>query len=174
VNDFPHPNLGSDQEVCEDQSITIDGTTAGAVSYEWYPGGQTTAQITVDSSGIGVGTQMYIVYITNADNCVSSDTMNVEFKDCTGIGELAGVNNIKLYPNPTNGGATLQVDTKNQLELNVKVYNNRGTVVYEEKGLNLNHSELIRMDLSNQPAGIYLVMVYNEQGKWVEKLILSK
>jgi hypothetical protein len=56
----------------------------------------------------------------------------------------------------------------------VKVYNNRGLVVYEETGLNLNNSELIYMDLSSQPAGIYLVMVYNEQGKWVEKLVMRK
>jgi hypothetical protein len=98
----------------------------------------------------------------------------VEFRDCTRIGELAGINNISLYPNPAKGDVSLQVDSRVQLDLNVKVYNNRGLVVHEEKGLNINNIAVIRMDLSSQPAGIYLVMVYNKQGKWVEKLILSK
>ncbi|MBE9483263.1 MAG: T9SS type A sorting domain-containing protein, partial [Bacteroidetes bacterium] len=106
--------------------------------------------------------------------CTGADTIMVEIEDCTGIGELAGVDNITLYPNPGQGEFKLQIDTKNPMELNIKVYNNRGLTVFEDQGLRINNSELVRMDLSSQPAGIYMVTVYNRQGRWIEKLIILK
>ena len=174
VTDFPHPFAGMDTTICSDQTLTLDATTAGAVSYEWYPGGETTATITVDSSGVGVGTQMYVVYVTDGSDCLGADSVNVEFKDCTRIGELVGVNNIKLYPNPGQGDFSLLINTDVPMLLNIKVYNNRGVAVYEEQGHRVNNSEVVRMDLNTQASGIYLVMVYNNQGKWVEKLVIRK
>lgn len=174
VNSLPQPDLGPDTIVCAGQSITLDGAVPGATSYEWYPGGQTSAQITVDTTGIGVGTGMFIVYVTDGNDCIGADTINVEFEDCTGIGELAGVEKIHIYPNPGQGDFNLEIETRIPLEVNVKVYNNRGVSVYEDQGLRVNNSELIRIDLSAQSEGIYLVNVYNDKGKWVEKLIIRK
>jgi len=174
VNDVPHPDLGPDSAFCAGQSITLDATTAGAVAYEWYPGGETSATITVDTNGYGIGSHMFIAYVTDGNGCRGADTIMVEIEDCTGIGELAGVNNITLYPNPGQGEFKLQIDTKNPMELNIKVYNNRGLTVFEDQGLRIDNSELVRMDLSSQPAGIYMVTVYNRQGRWIEKLIILK
>ncbi|MCK5766414.1 MAG: PKD domain-containing protein [Bacteroidales bacterium] len=174
VNDVPHPDLGPDSAFCAGQSITLDATTAGAVAYEWYPGGETSATITVDTSGYGIGSHMFIAYVNDGNGCTGADTIMVEIEDCTGIGELAGVDNITLYPNPGQGEFKLQIDTKNPMELNIKVYNNRGLTVFEDQGLRINNSELVRMDLSSQPAGIYMVTVYNRQGRWIEKLIILK
>jgi hypothetical protein len=174
VNNLPEPELGPDTTVCADQSIILDATIPGATAYEWYPGGQTSAQITVDTTGIGIGTEMFIVYVTDENDCVGMDSITIEFEDCTGIGELAGVNNITLYPNPGQGEFNLQVEAKTPIELNVEIYNNKGVTVYEKQGIRVSQSELIRLDLSTQAEGIYLVNVYNQQGKWVEKLIIRK
>lgn len=174
VNALPIPDLGPDTAVCAGQTITLDATTAGASSYEWYPGGQTTAQITVDSTGIGIGTRMFIAYVTDGDGCTGADTINIEFIDCTGVGEMEGVSLLKLYPNPGQGDFNLQIEVEIPVQLNVKVYNNKGVTVFEEQGIRVDRSELLRMDLSSEPAGIYLVTVNNEQGQWVEKLIIRK
>ncbi len=172
VNDLPNVNIGPDSQLCAGLEITLDATTSGATSYEWYPGGETTAQITVDSTGIGVGSQMFICYVTDGNDCVSSDTVMVEFEDCSAINELAGVNNIILYPNPGQGIVSLQIDTDDPVILNIKVYNNRGTLVLEKQNIRVENTYLERMDLSGQASGIYLVTVSNNEGIWVEKLIV--
>lgn len=174
VNDLPQPMIGSDTVICAHQDVILDATTAGAVSYEWMPGGQTTPQITVDSTGVGIGTQAYTVMVTDGNGCVGEDVIEIEFTDCTGIGEMSGVNNIKLYPNPGQGDFTVQIDTRVPVNLSLKVYNNRGLTVYEEEGIRVSNTQVLKMDLSSQPAGIYLVSVYNHEGQWVEKLIIRK
>ena len=174
VTDFPHPALGDDTTLCAYETINLDATITGAVSYEWYPGGQTTAEITVDSTGIGIGSQIFVVSVTDGNDCIGMDTITVEFKDCTGIGELAGVENIRLYPNPGQGEFTLQIKSADPIDVNVKVYNNRGVTVFEQRNIRVVNNEMIRMDLSAQPDGIYMVNVYNTKSQWIEKLIIRK
>ena len=172
VNALPQPDAGPDSLLCAGQEITLDATTTGAVSYEWYPGGESTAAITVDTTGIGIGSQMFIVYVTDENNCMSSDSVLVGFEDCAGIGELAGLNKINLYPNPGHGVFSLQIETEKPMELNIKVYNYNGVEVYEKQNVRIENSQLINLDLTGQPSGVYLVNVWNNQGKWVEKLII--
>lgn len=174
VNDIPQPDLGPDTAICANQSITLDATLAGATAYEWYPGGQTTAQITVDSTGVGIGTQMYIVYVTDGNACTGADSVTIEFSDCTGIGELAGVNTITLYPNPGEGEFRLLLSTEKPIEVNISVYNNFGVAVYEEGKRPVSGAETISIDLGNQPSGVYILNVYNQSGRWIEKLVIRK
>ncbi|MDT8394271.1 MAG: T9SS type A sorting domain-containing protein [Bacteroidales bacterium] len=174
VNDIPQPDLGPDTAICAHQSITLDATLAGATAYEWYPGGQTTAQISVDSTGVGIGSQMYIVYVTDGNTCIGTDSVTVDFSDCTGIGELAGVNTITLYPNPGEGEFNLLLSTEKPIEVNISVYNNFGVSVYEEGKRPVNGAETISIDLGNQPSGVYLLNVYNQSGRWIEKLVIRK
>jgi len=172
VNDIPDVNIGPDSQLCAGLEIILDATTAGSTSYEWYPGGETTAQITVDSTGIGIGSQMFICYVTDENECVSSDTVMVEFEDCSAIGELSEVNNVKLYPNPGHGVFSLQIDTEKPIELNIRVYNYSGVTVVDKQNIHIENSQLLDLDMTGQPSGVYLVTVWNNQGKWVEKLII--
>ena len=105
---------------------------------------------------------------------MGSDTIIVEFEECTGIGELKGISNISLYPNHGQGEFSLKLDSHIPVELSIKVYNNNGISVYEGENVRVSGSELMRIDLSDQPSGIYLVNIYNQTGKWIEKLIISK
>ncbi len=174
VNPLPEPDLGADTTICSSQSVELDATTAGAVSYLWQPGGQTTAQITVDTAGFGLGIHTFVVTVTDANGCSGSDAVNVEFEDCPGIGELAGVNDISLFPNPGQGAFSLRIEASKALDINIKVYNNRGVSVYEQEGLMVTGTEQISIDLNGQPSGIYMVNVYNRQGRWIEKLVIRK
>jgi hypothetical protein len=174
VNPLPEPDLGADTTICSSQSVELDATTAGAVSYLWQPGGQTTAQITVDTTGFGLGIHTFVVTVTDANGCSGSDAVNVEFEDCPGIGELAGVNDISLFPNPGQGAFSLRIEASKALDINIKVYNNRGVSVYEQEGLMVTGTEQISIDLNGQPSGIYMVNVYNRQGRWIEKLVIRK
>lgn len=174
VHDVPHPDLGPDSSLCAGQNIMLDATTAGATGYLWYPGGETTPTITVDTTGFGIGTHMFIAYVDDANACRGADTIMVEFLDCTGIGELAGVSNISIFPNPGQGVFTLQMLSEKPMEINISIYNNVGVNVYQEEKRMIKETENIRIDLGNQPSGIYMLNVYNRSGQWIEKLVIRK
>lgn len=60
-------NLGANQDICEYETIVLDGTVPTGASYLWSPGNQTTAQINVDAGGT------YTVEVTDIYGCLSSD-----------------------------------------------------------------------------------------------------
>ena len=73
VNVTVHPNptvdLGSDQETCNGNTITLDAGNAGS-SYLWSTG-ETTQTITVSTTG------NYSVVVTDANGCSANDDVNV-------------------------------------------------------------------------------------------------
>ena len=69
IDTIPYLFLGNDTSICADVDIIID---AGLdYSYEWFPGGETTQEITVNSAG------GYAVLITDGNNCQNYDQIVV-------------------------------------------------------------------------------------------------
>jgi gliding motility-associated-like protein len=71
VNSKPVISAGPDRNLCTGNSLTL--TASGANSYVWNPGGSTTAVISVNP----IVNTSYIVSGTDANGCVSSDTVQV-------------------------------------------------------------------------------------------------
>tara|TARA_B100000683_G_scaffold276794_2_gene332168 strand:- start:31145 stop:36016 length:4872 start_codon:yes stop_codon:yes gene_type:complete len=63
-NELPTVDLGGDQNVCGNDSITIDATHPDAVSYAWTPNGESTPTIRVSSENVTYG-----VTVTDNDGC---------------------------------------------------------------------------------------------------------
>lgn len=81
--------------------------------------------------------------------------------------KVSFLNNI--YPNPSSGLFTLEIN--NTQELNIEVIDQRGTIV---KSLKAN-SSLVRIELYDLPAGLYIIRVYDQFKNYDEKrVILNK
>ncbi|MFT5168179.1 MAG: gliding motility-associated-like protein [Saprospiraceae bacterium] len=65
-------NLGPDFSVCDQASYIIDGTTPGAVSYEWE-NGSTAPTLPITSSGT------YAVSVYDSDGCIITDEIAITF-----------------------------------------------------------------------------------------------
>jgi len=74
---------------------------------------------------------------------------------------------IKLYPNPTNGALNIQVDGYELADFTVEIQNLMGQNVLTIPAQNT-------IDISNLPAGIYLVGLKNEAIQAVEKITVTK
>lgn len=75
--------------------------------------------------------------------------------------------NIKIFPNPSNGVFTLDFDF---YQAEIEIYNLNGTKVYHSK----NNSRQSKIDLSDQPRGIYFYQVGSaNQSKTSGKLIIE-
>ena len=75
---------------------------------------------------------------------------------------------IKLYPNPTQGQFTLTAENNAILEnATVVIYNLLGQVVTKQ----IVSGRTARLDLTNQPQGMYFVQLYTKNGNEVTKKI---
>ena len=111
------------------------------------------------ASSLHIGANWYVIYNVPSFTVKlrNNQTVNVE----TTLEE-----NIKVYPNPTNG--TLHIDNVNGAT--VEVYNMVGTMV----DVINNASDFNTVDLSNYAEGTYMVKVYTEAGVVIKKVNLVK
>ena len=90
-----------------------------------------------------------------------------------GFNELNNNRIVNIYPNPSNGIFNYELRIKNYESENMEVYNVLGEKVYSQYAiLNTQFS----IDLSNQPAGIYLYRITDKDGALIRggKLVIEK
>ena len=91
--------------------------------------------------------------VLNAHGCDSINTYILIVQNCpNGINELSEVG-FKLVPNPNNGVFTLEFADNEKRDISIT--NILGSVITEFE----NQSQQRLVDLSSQPAGIYIVSV---------------
>lgn len=91
-----------------------------------------------------------------------------------GIHEVATVlNNIVVFPNPTNGTFTIAVPNADFNQLTINVIDIQGKVVYAatDKNVNTNYSRQISLD--GIAKGLYYVKLITENGMKVQKLVVQ-
>lgn len=146
-------------------SITVTPTFGTKpFSYQWNTGDNTA---TVDGLPLGV----YEVTVTDARGCV--DTKIFEVGIAVGTDEVAGVEQISLYPNPTGGRAFLDVALSEAMEVEVRVFNMNGQII---SALHPSYQYNLRqeLDLSDQPSGLYIVQIMTNGKPHYAKLMLTR
>ncbi len=174
ISPTPVVDLGQDTAVCAQLSYTLDATTPDAAGYLWAPGGETTAMITVDSTGVGIGSQLYQVTVTSVNGCDGSDEVTITFKDCTGINELADQLKLTLFPNPNNGSFTLHMTTRSNEQVNIRMIGATGEVVHELQNIDVRGELNLPVDVKHLPQGSYILEVSNANGKLFSKVVVQK
>lgn len=136
-------NWRTDTTICQGDKITLDpystGPPVSGLTYLWFPKGQTTQSIEVDSSGC------YSVEVTNAAGCTYQDRINVDIcgekKESQGVkwyfGQNAGLDfGGGGAPKPlTDGtlstieGSSSIADTKGKL-----LFYTDGITIYDKNG----------------------------------------
>ncbi|PBQ33393.1 hypothetical protein CNR22_16935 [Sphingobacteriaceae bacterium] len=151
-----------------DISTSVNGlviqANAANSTYQWINcttnnssvSGATSQSFTPQANG------SYAVIITT-NNC--SDTSACKTIVLTGITSDVLDKAYAIYPNPVNNLLTIASDGKGP-EL-VTIYNNLGQVVYTSTGSN----EKISVDMTNQPNGIYFVVLKSGEKSVTKKII---
>ena len=105
----------------------------------------------------------YIVEVTNSNDC-KSKSLPYYFV-YTNIFNPALTQMVEIYPNPATG--TIHFNTNFNDDLEIKVYNLLGDVVFQSQ------SSVNQFDLSNIPKGIYLIVIWTKGAYGIEKLVLQ-
>ncbi len=153
--------------------ITLDATTATATEYLWSPGGETTPSITITGGEYGVGTHSFSVTVTSADGCVQTVNHDIYYDGCVGLGEPVKGISALIYPNPNNGRFTVELNSGKSITTDLTILNLLGSVVYQEKGVNIDGKMTRSLNL-NLANGLYYLVLQNSEGKSVQKFSVTR
>ena len=174
VEPMPNPefSLINDTTICHNHIITLDPAIDN-VTYEWSTG-ETTNTIDVDITGVEIGdTKSIGLTVSNEFGCTADDEVNVTFKDCTGIGELAKDVMMSVYPNPNNGQFTLSLQSDETQTVNIVMVNILGEVMEESGEITFNDTYSRTFDLENMSAGVYFIRVNSDNGVLIQRLVIE-
>ncbi|MBL7911696.1 MAG: T9SS type A sorting domain-containing protein [Bacteroidia bacterium] len=153
----PTPTVGASASatlICASSQITTL-TATGAASYIWNPGAFAGNNLPTTL------TSSTIFTVTGTTNgCVDTETISISVSPCTGISKTSSIENLKVYPNPTQGSVTLNFGEA--FSGQITVYNALGQLLITQK---INDSEKLNLDLSTYPKGVYLIKLSPVSGK---------
>ncbi len=144
-------------------SVMVTGGTP-PYTYLWD-----NSQISDTATGLVQGN--YGVTVTDANNC--SDTTSVTIGDWVSTDELAIINSLGIYPNPTDYQTTIQLQLKQPTDLQVVVMNSLGQVLLkrnEGQTANFEHN----LDVSNYPSGVYWIRFVIDNRILTKPLVITK
>jgi len=173
IHYLPQVELGHDTIACANAAVVLNATNPEAVSYLWYPSMKTTPSISVDSLGIGLHAAKIKVMVTNQYGCTGMDSINVSFKVCGGFDELQGVS-LQVYPNPSNGIFTMEVNSPEKKTLSYAVLTPNGETLLTKHEMVVSGKAAEKIDLTGQAQGTYLLRVSDGSGTILRKLVIRK
>ncbi len=171
VNQNPNVALGADTTIYFSDSLILDAGN-GFETYEWS-NSETTQKIVVDSLA-GIGVHTFSVIVSDINNCFGFDTIIIIIEQTTRIisfSETLGV--IKLYPNPTNGKISIEIENI-QDKTNILIYSETGQIIFSKQFESISNSVIEQIDLSNYSSGTYIIKVINNDIIKTERFILKK
>ena len=89
-----------------------------------------------------------------------------------GINEFSSSDNISIFPNPSTGEVSITT-MSNIHSMDLKVYNAIGDAVVTKK-MNVSASGETKINLSNNPNGIYLFQIKTSEGTTTKKIIINR
>jgi PKD repeat protein len=157
---------------CWYQTITLDATTPGAVSYLWTPGGATTPTLDVTYAEFGIGAHDFTVAV-NMGTCEITKSVSTFLDACTAIGEKSKDVTVSVFPNPSQGEFTLELNSAKMIVAGLTITNSLGMKVYAESDVTVNGKTVKNINLSNLSSGIYLLTLQNGEMKITQKILIK-
>jgi hypothetical protein len=111
----------------------------------------------------------YTVQVTDENGCQGNST-NIEFT-YIGIEEAEAGWHVELYPNPTRGTVTLEVETESGMSFTLALRDVLGRDLMKPELVKDSHAVRRQFDLTGFDKGVYQLMMISERSTVVRKLI---
>ncbi|MFC2104884.1 T9SS type A sorting domain-containing protein, partial [Bacteroidota bacterium] len=122
---------------------------------------------TVDMSATGTYDFYIDAYIDGTAYQSNEESLNFNY---VGINSVNQVNDLKVYPNPTNGVVTIELPDDFNKNYDINVYNLSGAQVYSAV---INRSDN-RLNLDELKEGLYIIRLENNGEVYSQKIQLRK
>ena len=170
VNPMPVVSLSTFEQTCHNAAaFTLSGGLPaggtylgkGVVNGKFHPG----------EAGPGIHTITYTY--TSPEGCTASASQNINVTSCsvTSIDENELKVPVSIYPNPTNGRVSVEVEFASGTDATLRLTDLSGRVIYTkvyQKQLKLQESLLLK----TEPRGVYLLQLITKDGAIQRKIVL--
>ena len=145
--------------------IVLSSPTAGAAPYTflWSNG------LSRDSI-VNLAPGDYTVTMTDAKGCTEIRTVTVKRSTVSTNDPTSAINRLTLAPNPTTNSATLAVEFNRPVDTRVQIFNTMGQLLYQTAA-KAAEQQTFDLDMTNRPAGVYLIRVTAENRSHVVRLV---
>ena len=126
--------------------------------------------------GYNLAESMYmsIPYLSNKRILIGDPKTTIRIDNTAGEDPISIDSKIEVYPNPTNGLFTLQLQDIRSHEIQVVIYDQLGKIIYNDALQGGQISNIAHpVNLSGQSNGMYFIHILTEEGRAVKKLVLS-
>ncbi len=139
---------------------TLKCGLTGNYTYQWFLNRLAIQGATADSYvPVQSGTYHVLAVAPNGDGNYSAPFVY----NPVGLAESENLSSVTVHPNPSASGIFNVSGLAQAGPVSIKVYDNKGSVIYSTTGLTSNEVPLV-VDLENEKSGIYLIRIMNEQG----------
>lgn len=146
-------------------SLTLTASNIAGATYSWSTGDNTAA-----TTVIAEGT--FTLTVTNARGCEKVETVTVTSTSVKNVENT--IQNIRLFPNPNNGLATLEVFTAKNTSATISVLDMTGRVLTQINTEINSGSNQVELNTSTFAAGLYLVNVNIGAEQKIVRMSVSK
>ncbi|HRZ20976.1 MAG TPA: T9SS type A sorting domain-containing protein, partial [Bacteroidales bacterium] len=101
-----------------------------------------------------------------------SESIQVILDICGGLEEKTTIDQITLFPNPSNGTFTLRMTTTREDIFDLKVLNALNSVVYEKKNVTWTGTQEMEIGLKDVSSGTYVLYLENSSTTLVRKIMV--
>ena len=145
---------------------SIEAMPTGGTAPYTYLWNNDATMATIEDLSVG----QYCVTITDATNC-TAEVCDLVLAGTTSTKKIEGLSMFSIYPNPASVSAVLEIELSDAKDVNVQVYSSIGQLHYEIGNQNI-ESEKYLIDVSDYPAGIYLLQLTIDGQQTSKKLVV--
>lgn len=168
-------------EICTNTVLTSEYTTTGVAEADYYMWEISPAEAgTISGDGMIATVEWTenwegaaFIKVKAVNDCGEgdfSDEFEVMCSICTGVNEIANIEGVKIYPNPSSGQFTIQFN-KNIGTTDVQIVNLLSDVVYSAQTETASGNAL-EIDLGELADGIYFVKLKNNFNEHIQKIVI--
>lgn len=172
VHGLPEVSWAEVPELCNedwDPYPLTEGQPDGGV----YSGEYVSEGMYFHPTAAGIGEHDITYTYTDEYGCINEATTTVTVVNCVGVGENQALG-LELFPNPTNGLLNVSISANQFSNADLKIIDAVGKEVYYQNNLNIDGTYSTSIDLSEQPQGIYFVIINGENHRASKKIFLNK
>ncbi|RLD55579.1 MAG: hypothetical protein DRI97_09200 [Bacteroidetes bacterium] len=164
----PYPN----DTVTTLDTITLTGDIT-SVSYLWSTGDTTQSINVFNNCGQGGGCQNYWLEVTDEAGCINTEYIIVLFEGPTALSDFSNHIEIKAYPNPFNDKLNIELETIENGQYVIEVFDCIGLPAIQElRYLNPGKNK-ISVEMNHVYPGVYILSVKSDAGQLGVKKIIK-
>jgi hypothetical protein len=147
--------------------IALTSGTAPFI-YQWTDEDGTLVGSSQNLTNISSGT--YTCLIIDANGCeFLSDPIQVD--NVTSAHSVASITHLQVFPNPADAAVSVRLETLNAESLQIQVLDTRG-VEMEWRNLGPQVEHQVRLEVSDWPSGMYLLVLRGDSYSSVERVVV--